>query len=322
MLDSETVNELRWGILGPGRIAEAFARDLGQVSGCRLHAVASRDAARAGEFAARHGAARAYGDYAALVADAEVDVVYIATPHAFHSAQIRLCLEAGKPVLCEKAITVSPQELRPLIALAEEKRLFLMEGLWSRFSPAWRQARAWMEAGRIGVPRHVTASFGFRGSRDPAGRLLNPALGGGAMWDVGVYTLAFATAMLGTQVEAMQVQTRVGVTGVDEDASMMLRFAGGAVAQLFCSVQTQTRHEAVVEGSEGRIVFPPAFWKADAVELVTEAGTDERRFLDMPPGFQLEIAHVRDALRDGLLQSPEVPLAESLLWQELIFSGM
>lgn len=319
MLDSEMKENVRWGILGPGRIAESFARDVVQVEGCVLRAVASRDVERARAFAERHGAEIAYGDYAEMLADEAVDVVYVATPHAFHAEQIRMCLEAGKPVLCEKPVTISPDDLRPLIALAEEKKLFFMEGLWSRFFPAWRQARRWIDEGRIGTPRHLTASFGFRGPKDPKNRLLNPALGGGALWDVGIYTLAFATSMLGTQVEDTAVQARFGGTGVDEDASMLLRFAGGAVAQLFCSVNTQTRHEATIEGDEGRIVFPPDFWRPESVELITPKATDERCFLDTPPGFQLEIAHVRDALRDRLLQSPVIPLAESLLWQELIY---
>jgi len=319
MLDPKKLEPVRWGILGPGRIAESFARDLVQVEGCVLRAVASRDAGRARDFAARHGAEAAYGAYGEMLADGAVDIVYVATPHAFHAEQIRMCLEAGKAVLCEKPVTVSPEELRPLIALAEEKKLFFMEGLWSRFFPAWQQARNWIEAGRIGTPRHLTASFGFRGPRDPENRLLNPALGGGALWDVGIYTLAFATTMLGTQVEETAVMARFGETGVDEDASIMIRFAGGAVAQLFCSVSTQTKHGATVEGDGGRIVFPPSFWKPESVELITPESTDERCFLDTPPGFQLEIAHVRDAIRDRLLQSPVVPLAESLLWQEMIY---
>jgi dihydrodiol dehydrogenase / D-xylose 1-dehydrogenase (NADP) len=322
MLDSEEMKPVRWGILGPGRIAESFARDLVQVEGCVLRAVASRDAARAAEFASRFGAGKSYGGYAELMADEAVDVVYIATPHAFHAEQIRMCLEAGKAVLCEKPVTVSPEELRPLIALAEEQRCFFMEGLWSRFSPVWQQASRWIVEGRIGTPRHLTASFGFRGPRDPQNRLLNPALGGGAMWDVGIYTLAFATAMLGTGVEAIHTEPRFGKTGVDEDASMMLRFTNGAVAQLFCSVSTQTLHAATVVGEEGRIVIPDKFWNPERVELHTPKGTDERMFLDTPPGFQLEILHVRDAIRDRLLQSPLIPLAESLLWQELIYPAV
>jgi predicted dehydrogenase len=307
---------LRWGLIGPGRIAQRFCQDLRSVPGCRLQAVASRDPQRAASFAAEFAANTCHSDYAALAADPAVDIVYIATPHIFHAEQIRLCLEAGKHVLCEKPICISASELAPLISLASSKRLFLMEGLWSRFLPAWKQMRRWIRDGRIGEPLQACAHFGFRCNGDPEGRLLNPALAGGALWDVGIYTLAFATEALGTDLQHTQGAIHRGTTGVDEDTTMLLQFQRGRMATLGCSLRSTLPQKAWVAGTEGRIVLDEAFWKAQAVTLSRANEVDES--LPLPfsgTGFQFEIEHVRDSIRDGLLESPIVPLHESLLWQ-------
>lgn len=309
---------LRWGILGPGRIAAAFVRSLKEVAGCVPAAVASRKYLRAHYFAEEHGVEKVFGDYAEMLADPEVDVVYIATPHVFHAQQIRMCLEAGKHVVCEKPITTSAAELQPLIALARERRLFLMEGLWSRFFPAWHQAKSWMADGRIGMPKLLEASFCFLAPWKPEDRLLNPDLAGGALLDVGIYTLAFATWVLGTEVREVRAVQQIGRTGVDEETAMLLRFESGAIATLTCGIRTAAPQSARVEGVAGRLRFPEPFWKPERVVLSTANAEEEFCYAPNPPGFQPEIAHVRDCLRGGLTESPVIPLAESLLWQEIM----
>lgn len=166
----------RWGILGPGRIAHRFAQDLQVVEGATLQAVASRSAARARDFADLYGATAAYDSDEALAADPAVDAVYIATPHRFHFDQTRLCLEAGKPVLCEKPFTVNAAQARALIPLAQAKGLFMMEALWSRFLPVYRQVRAWLDEGEIGEIKLVVSTFCFQPERDPSDRKFNPDL--------------------------------------------------------------------------------------------------------------------------------------------------
>jgi dihydrodiol dehydrogenase / D-xylose 1-dehydrogenase (NADP) len=195
-----------------------------------------------------------------------------------------------------------------------------MEGLWSRFFPAWRTMREWIDAGRIGETRMAQASFGFRSGWNPESRLLNPALGGGALWDVGIYTLAFASSVLGTDLRDVRALAQVGETGVDEQVSLLLRFGGGKLANLNCAVRTGTPHEAWVAGTEGRILVDQPFWRPRRIRLERSPGQCEED-LDLAfqeSGFQFEATHVRDCLRAGLLESPVVPLAESLLWQGIM----
>lgn len=169
---------LRWGIIGPGRIAYAFADALKVVEGTELYGVASRDEERGRVFAQQYHVPQAYTSYEQMAQDPLVDAVYIATPHRFHHEQTLLCLEAGKPVLCEKSLTVNARQSQELIALAQSKNLFLMEALWTRFLPIYAQVREWLDAGLIGDVKLLSASFGFRIPRDVEDRLLNPDLAG------------------------------------------------------------------------------------------------------------------------------------------------
>ncbi|MGC8781935.1 MAG: Gfo/Idh/MocA family protein, partial [Anaerolineae bacterium] len=170
-----------WGILGAGRIANRFAAEARLVPGARLVAVGARDPARAQEFAARNGIARAYASYADLVADPDVDAVYVATLHPWHCEHTLLALDAGKAVLCEKPFAVNADQARQMIERARGRRLFLMEAMWTRFNPITVQVRQWLAEGRIGEPRLATIDFGFRAPWDPQSRILNANLAGGAL---------------------------------------------------------------------------------------------------------------------------------------------
>jgi len=306
------MESVRWGIIGPGAIAHSFARGLQVVDDAALAAVASRDLKRARGFAREYGAEHTFGSYAELAASDACDAVYIATPHPFHAANTRLCLEAGKAVLCEKPFTVNACELEALIALSRDRGVFLMEGMWTRFLPIMSVVRDWLDAGRIGDPRMVQAGFGFRSGWNPAGRLLNPDLAGGSLLDVGVYPLSFANWVFGASPESVCGLATIGETGVDEQMAATLQYAGGGLASIVSAVRTATAGVGVILGAEGRIEVGPAFWKATTATFTSDGGTEtvERPFL--ANGHEYEAMELGRCLREGLTESPGMPLDASL----------
>lgn len=306
---------VRWAIVGPGNIARQFAKGLAATPGASLVAVASRSRERAAAFAAEHGQPRAYGSHAELAADPGVDAVYIATPHPQHLAAARLCLEAGKAVLCEKPITVNARQLEELIALARSRRVFLMEAMWTRFLPVMARVREWLASGAIGEPRLVTADFGFRCGWNPQSRLLDPATAGGSLLDVGVYVLAFSGMVFGPQPERIAGFAHLGETGVDEQAAMILAWSGGRLASLTCAVRTNTPQGARIDGTEGSISVPD-FWRATRASLKGTGGRSEA--VELPHrgnGYEYQASEVARCLGAGLTESPIMPLSESLAIQ-------
>ncbi len=308
-------HQVRWGILGPGNIARKFAKGLTAVPGASLAGVASRSLDRARAFADEHGCPRAYGSHADLAGDPDIDAVYIATPHPQHLAAARLCLEAGKAVLCEKPITVNAHQLEELIALAQARQVFLMEAMWTRFLPAMAQVRAWLAEGAIGEPRLVTADFGFRCGWDPSSRLLDPANAGGALLDVGVYVLALAGMVFAGNPERIAGFAHIGESGVDEQAALILGWAGGRLASLTCAVRTATPQGARIDGTDGSITVP-GFWHATSASLHGAAGrTVDVNLPHVGNGSEYQTIEVARCLAAGLTESPIMPLAESLAIQ-------
>jgi predicted dehydrogenase len=306
---------VRWGIIGPGGIAKAFATGLKAVPGASLAAVASRDAAKAQAFAKEFDAERVLAGYEALAADVGVDAVYIATPHPMHRAHAALCLEAGKAVLCEKPITVNAAEAEQLIAIAQRRRVFLMEAMWTRFLPAMAQVREWLRSGAIGEPRMVSADFGFRCGGEPSSRLMDPALAGGGLLDVGVYTLAFASMVFGGAPSTVRALAHLGATGVDEQNAMACAWPGGRLAVLTSAVRTNTPQEARIQGTAGSI-HVPSFWRARAATLSRDGKPPETV---EPPfvgnGYNYQAVEVARCLEQGLIESPLMTHAESLAIQ-------
>ena len=303
---------IRWGILGLGTIARAFAIGLTAVPEAKLVAVGSRSVFKAKEFAKEFGAARTHGSYEDLAKDPEVDAIYIATPHPMHKDDAILCLNHGKAVLCEKPFCVNAKELEQVVAVARAKNVFLMEAMWTRFMPVMARVREWLAAGRIGEPRLVTADFGFRCAWDPQSRLLAPALAGGGLLDVGIYTVAFTSMVFGPKPSRITGFAHLGETGVDEQAAFILGYPGGGLASLTCAVRTNTPHGARIDGTEGRIDIPAPFWKATRAVL-TAGGHSET--IDAPHksnGYEYEAMEVGRCLRAGLKESPIVTLDESL----------
>jgi predicted dehydrogenase len=308
---------IRWGISSTGTIAGDFARALGRVPDAQLVAVGSRTQERADAFAQEHGAERGYPSLGAMLDDPDVDVVYIASPHTEHCREALQAVEAGKHVLVEKPFGLSADQARPVFDAAEKAGVFVMEALWSRFLPAHVRLRELVAEGRIGQVVGVHASFGFPFPDLPEHRLLNPALGGGALLDLGIYSLNAAMQLLG-RPEVVQATATIGSTGVDVNTAVVLRFAQGAVATATCSLVGLEPNTATVTGTTGIIEVPAMQHCPDALVLRTLEGlrqgqTGER--LDLPvggDGLRYQVHEVHDCLRRGAQQS------ETMSWQHTL----
>lgn len=303
---------LRWGILGAGSIAKRFSEGANFLPDHKVIAVGSREQSKADAFADSFDIPHRHASYEALVADPDVDVIYVATPHPFHREHSLLALNAGKAVLCEKPATINAAELQEIVDTARAKNVFFMEGHWSRFFPLMGRVRELVAGGAIGEARLVECDFGFRSGVNPEGRLFNPKLGGGALLDVGCYTVSFASMVLGAPDRVQGVGT-LGETGIDEQAAMVLGYPSGALALLSTAVRTNTPHTAIINGSDGRITIHAPWWTAKRVTVQRPGKDDEE--IDMPfesTGFNYQAAHVADCLRAGKTESDIMPLDESL----------
>ena len=305
------VTPIRWGILGTGHIAKKFATGLSSDAGSRLVAVGSRTAAAAAAFASEYPCT-AHGSYAALCADTQVDAIYIASPHTNHREHALLAISQGKSLLIEKPFCVNAREAGEVIAAARAAGVFCMEAMWTRCLPAMRQVAAWLAEQAIGEVRLLTADFGFRANWNPQSRLLDPHLAGGALLDVGVYTVAMAWLAMGSTPTTIKASSVLGTTGVDEVTAVTLGWANGALANLTCAVRLNTKHDAIIYGTEGRIEVPD-FWHGTKVHLHRDGQPSVS--LELPflgNGYTHEIMEVGRCLRAGLKESPLVPHAESL----------
>ena len=302
---------IRWGILGTGAIAAAFATALRQVTDVTLFAVGSRSQTSADDFAQTHDVGRAFASYAELAADPDVDVVYIASPHTAHFEHTMLCLGAGKHVLCEKPFALNSTQTEQMVALAKHNGLFLMEAMWMRFIPLIIELRRRVDAGEIGQVRMIQADFGFRAPRNPHSRLFNPELAGGALLDLGIYPLAFSALLLGAPTEITSL-ANIGTTGVDEQSAYVLKHEGGELSVLASALRTQTSMSAWVYGTDGRIHLPKQFWRAK--EMVLYRNEMEPESIHLPytgNGYQFEAQEVVDCLRAGKTESEIMPLRDS-----------
>jgi len=313
-----TDKNVRWGILGTGGIAASFAADLPRVPGAQLAAVGSRTDAAAAAFAERHGVARAHGSWAALAADPEVDVIYVATPHAFHLDAALACLAGGKAVLCEKPMTLDLATSQRLVLEARDRGLFLMEAMWMRCNPAVRRIAELVADGAIGEVTAVHADFGLQGPFEPTHRLLDPTLGGGALLDLGVYPLNLAHLILGTPA-TVHSWARLTAAGVDDNTGMLLGYESGAVAALTCSLVGETRNAASITGTLGRIDLPQGFFVPRSFRLHrVGAAPEEMSFPFEGGGYQYEAAEVQRCLSEGLQESPLMPHATTLELMKLM----
>lgn len=309
---------IRWGIAGPGRMAEAFVPDFAEVPGAECVAVGSRSQERAGAFASTYGVARAHGSYRALIDDPEVDVVYVATPHPQHLAIASAAIEAGKAVLVEKAFTATLAGAQRLADLAHEREVFCMEAMWTRFQPAVVKARELIDLGEIGDVVAVQADLGAYRAYAPETRLFAPELGGGATLDLGVYVVSLAQHFLGRPDSVRAVGTTYP-NGVDATVTTLLSYAGGRSAALVCTLESESAGRATIMGTHGSIELQPRFHHPSSFVL-RRHGREPETVTEPPAGrgYSHEIAEVTRCVAGGLVESPVMPLADTLAVQAVL----
>jgi predicted dehydrogenase len=303
-----------WGILATGRIARSFATDLHEVPGARLGAVGSRTPGSAEAFAQEYGdgSTRAYPSYDALVADPDIDVVYIASPHALHLEHARLAFAAGKPVLCEKPLTLTRAEGEALFAAAGDR--FCMEAMWMACHPLVREVQRRLQAGDFGTPHQVHADLGFVVPETAGARMVERDLGAGALLDMGIYPLTFARMMLGP-FDQVAATASLAETGIDLDVAVAGRHEGGAVSALTTSMTANSPRTAGISTDTGRLDLPADFHHPTYVVWTPAQGAPERIEAPEPvlgTGLGNEAAHVAACLGDGLAESALVPRDQTL----------
>lgn len=303
----------KWGIIGPGRIAQRFADGMTAVNDSEISAIASRSTERAQAFASKNNIARHYDNYLSLVQDQDIDAIYIATPHRFHYEQAKLCLEAGKHVLCEKPLTVNAQECQDLIDLAKHHKLFLMEAVWTRYLPIYQQIRQWLDNEVIGDIKLLSSTFGFNMPRSDNDRWLSHDAAGGALLDMGMYNVAISQWVMGEDPIKVQAMSHLGNTHVDEMTSANLLYSNNVVSQFTCAFTSLLTNDFFIYGSKGHIRISPMFWDCQQASLCLEGQTPQT--VDLPfkaSGFEYEIEEVINCIKAGLLESPITPLSDTL----------
>ena len=303
---------VRWGIAATGKIAAQFVDGLSQVDDATVVAVGSRAQASADAFGDRWGIGRRHGSLDALASDPDVEVVYVASPHSAHHDDTLRFLAAGKHVLCEKPLALDPAQSGRMVDAARERGLFLMEAIWSRSLPAYVALRDVLAAGRIGEPRVVEADFGFALPFDPTHRLYDPDLGGGGTLDLGIYPVQLASMVFGGPPGTVAATGHVGPTGVDELMGAVLGYGGGRLAVVKSAITVGLSCRARISGTDGWIDLP-AFMHCPQHLTVTAGGTSERIDAGYEgEGLRFQVPEVHRCIREGLVESPVLPHAETL----------
>lgn len=299
------------GIMGCGHIAEKMAATLNAMEGVECHAVASRNKDKARAFAEKWHFAKAYGSYGELVDDAETDLIYIATPHSQHFDNACMCIGKGKPVLCEKSFTANAAQAEKLLKLAEEKGVFITEAIWTRYMPLSVKMQQLLQEGAIGRPHMLTANLGY--DIDDKERIRLPELGGGALLDIGVYTLNFAAMAFGTEVSSWQSACQLTDTGVDAQENITFFYGDGRMAALQATIYAQTDRQGVITGDKGYMIVDNINNPASLRIVDTDYHTVARH--EAPPqitGFEYQVEACMEALANGWTESPYMPHRETL----------
>ncbi len=315
------MNKIRWGILGCGRIARKFASDLLLVEDAVLVAAGSRSETSVKAFAEEFPLRYTHSSYEELVQNAEVDVIYIASPHAFHKEHTLLCLDHGKAVLCEKAFALNEKDARLMIEKARSKGLFLMEALWTKFMPHYQLVMQWIRDGKLGPIQNVQINFGFAPTPPVPARLFDPALGGGSLLDIGIYNVFMALSVLG-EPDTIEASMTATSDGIDEQCSILFKYKNGAMAQLLSSLSTNLATEADIAGREGRIRLSSRFYEPSTSIEYYPGRVDSKQIIDYHKepgwGYQYEARHVNHCLREGFTESPIMSHSETLMLKRLL----
>ena len=299
------------GIMGSGNIAGIMAGTINKMKNVRVYAVASRQQVHADVFAGKYGCKKAYGSYADLVADKKVDLIYVATPHSEHYENVKMCLEAGKPVLCEKAFTLNAAQAEELVRIAAEHKVFLAEAMWTRYMPMLTTIREVIGSGIIGEPKTLTANLGYVISDKE--RLTNRALGGGALLDVGVYTINFALMIFGHNISKIASCCTFTETGVDEQNAICLQYYDGKAANLNSSMVSLSDRQGIIYGTKG-------FAVVENINNFESIAVYDRQYKKVASykcpkqisGYEYEVAACIEAIKCGLVECAQMPHSETL----------
>lgn len=308
---------MKVGFIGTGKIAVTLANTFAQVQGVELYAVGSRTLEKAEAFAEEHGFAKAYGSYAELAADAEVELVYIATPHSNHYDDMKLCIENKKPMLCEKAFTMNSKQAKEIAELAKQQGVFVTEAIWTRYMPSRQIINEVLESGIIGKVSTLTANLSYVIADKP--RIVAPELAGGALLDVGVYGLNFAFMHFGTEIERMESSVQMTDTGVDGQETITLFYKDGRMAVLTHGIYAQSDRKGIFYGDKGYAVVE----NINNPQSISVFDTEDKllKKIDMPKqisGYEYQIVESMDAIQKGKIESDSMPLADSVYVMEMM----
>ncbi len=312
---------IRWGIIGAGRIARKFASDLKFVTDAELIAIGSRSQQSADDFAKEFPVKYRHDSYGALAQNPEVDVIYIATPHNLHHENTLLCLQNGKAVLCEKPFAMNSRQTLEMIQMAREKKVFLMEALWTKFQPHFKKMKEMVGQGQLGEIKSVLANFGFIPPNPAPARLFDPALGGGTLMDIGIYNIFMALTVLG-KPDTIEASMTPASTGVDEQCAVLFKYKNGAMAQLFSTFTSNLDTDVDICGNKGRIKLTSRFYDTSSKVEYYPGRADSKQVVEIhnEPGFgyQYEARHVNDCLRKGLAESDVLTFDDTILLMEML----
>lgn len=305
---------MRVGYIGAGNISGQMAETIARMDEVENHAVAARDPERAREFAERWGFSRAYGSYEELLADPDVDLVYVALPHSHHHRWTIAALEAGHHVLCEKAFAANERQAREMIECARERGLLLAEAIWTRYMPSRKMIEEIVSSGEIGEVTTVAANLGYR--VDGNARMTDPALAGGALLDLTVYPLNFASMVLGNKILRIAASMVPAATGVDGQDNVMIEYESGQMASLFSTMYAMTDREGQILGTKGFVTVEninnPQVIRVYASDGLTRELTREVAVPEQITGYEYELLSCKRAIEAGALECPEMPHAETL----------
>jgi dihydrodiol dehydrogenase / D-xylose 1-dehydrogenase (NADP) len=308
-------NQIGWGIIGCGNISAKFAEGLAAIPDARLVACAARDSHKAAEFATSFAFEKSHASYADLAADPNIDVVYIGTIHPAHFDNAMLCIENGKSVLCEKPFAINAKQSLQMIDAAAKADVYIMEAMWTRFIPAIEKLNHWLADEVVGELSSLTAEFGFFADFGPDSRLYDIALGGGALLDVGIYPVSFASMVFGQSPTSFKSYVQMGPTGVDIKASLIMEHADSKFANLAFAVNTPMSNEATICGKKGYIRVGRPFWHPQQLTLHLDG--QEPEVFNFPfeqgyNGYTYEAKAVMQDIRNSKKQNKAIPLAETL----------
>jgi predicted dehydrogenase len=317
-----TLQKIKWGVIGPGKIAQQFAQAIkANIDSC-LYAVASRSLARAETFATQYDIPRYYTSYDALYEDDMIDAVYIATPHAFHFEQAKNCLLAGKHVLVEKPATINAEQWYLLTQIARQNKRTLIEAVWSRFMPCFNQVRRWISEGKVGDLTYVRSDIGFSflDVRELGynHRLFDLEQGGGALLDLGIYSVALSQLAINSQPVSVQAMADIGPSGVDHTTLVNVRYENGMHSQFTCSAVSEPMNDMTINGTKGYIELPGLFWFGGEATLVQskvkerEGKVETKKFPHAINGFEYQIAEMNRCINEKMVESKLMPHQDTL----------